>query len=118
LWDPDFSSWKLGGASTDQAVEQVRRAAIPLGFNPAESDEYGPLIDAIGDARIVLIGEASHGTHEFCRERARITQRLIAESGFFRSPRRQTGPMPIASIAISLIRRIHPGKETTMRQKR
>jgi len=36
----------------------------------------------IGDARFVLIGEASHGTHEFYRERAQITKRLIAEKGF------------------------------------
>ncbi|MEG9436483.1 erythromycin esterase family protein [Edaphobacter sp. HDX4] len=72
----------MGGTSTNHAIEQVRRAAIPLSFNQAESDEYDPLIKAIGDARIVLIGEASHGTHEFYRERARITRRLIAELGF------------------------------------
>jgi erythromycin esterase-like protein len=36
----------------------------------------------IGDARFVLLGEASHGTHEFYRERARITRRLIEEKGF------------------------------------
>jgi erythromycin esterase-like protein len=36
----------------------------------------------IGDARFVLLGEASHGTHEFYRERAQITKRLIKEKGF------------------------------------
>src|SRR5262249_894757 len=36
----------------------------------------------IGRARFVLLGEASHGTHEFYRERAQITKRLIAEKGF------------------------------------
>jgi erythromycin esterase-like protein len=36
----------------------------------------------VGDARFVLIGEASHGTHEFYSERARITRRLIVEKGF------------------------------------
>ena len=36
----------------------------------------------IGDARFVLIGEATHGTHEFYRERAQITKRLIREKGF------------------------------------
>src|SRR5262245_1330487 len=41
--------------------------------------DYDALIDAIGDARVVLIGEASHGTHEFYRERAIITERLIAK---------------------------------------
>jgi erythromycin esterase-like protein len=36
----------------------------------------------IGDARLVLLGEATHGTHEFYRERAQITKRLIKEKGF------------------------------------
>src|ERR671934_2635910 len=46
------------------------------------SRDYDRLLDAIADASIVLIGEASHGTHEFYRERAFITERLIAEKGF------------------------------------
>jgi erythromycin esterase-like protein len=44
--------------------------------------DYDPLLDLIGDAPFVLIGEASHGTHEFYRQRALITRRLIAEKGF------------------------------------
>lgn len=47
----------------------------------AEND-YDNLMRAIGDASIVLLGEASHGTHEFYAERARISQRLIREKGF------------------------------------
>lgn len=47
-----------------------------------EIDDYNALLEAIGDARFVLIGEASHGTHEFYRERAQITKRLIDEKGF------------------------------------
>jgi erythromycin esterase-like protein len=43
--------------------------------------DYDPLLARGGGARVVLIGEASHGTHEFYRERAAITKRLIAESG-------------------------------------
>jgi erythromycin esterase-like protein len=39
-------------------------------------------MDLIGDARFVLIGEASHGTHEFYQQRAEITKRLIQEKGF------------------------------------
>jgi erythromycin esterase-like protein len=39
-------------------------------------------MNLIGEARIVLIGEASHGTHEFYRERARITRELIDRKGF------------------------------------
>ena len=44
--------------------------------------DYDALLDLVGDARLVLLGEASHGTHEFYRERARITRRLIEERGF------------------------------------
>ena len=47
-----------------------------------ERGDYDGLLDLVGDRRFVLIGEASHGTHEFYRERARITRRLIDECGF------------------------------------
>jgi erythromycin esterase-like protein len=46
------------------------------------SSDYDPLIEQIGEASFVLLGEASHGTHEFYRERAQITKRLIREKGF------------------------------------
>ena len=62
-----------------ELVADVARCARPL--TGADSD-YGPLLDQIGDRRIVLIGEATHGTHDFYRERARITKRLIEEKGF------------------------------------
>lgn len=42
----------------------------------------GDLLGLIGDARFVLLGEATHGTHEFYAERAEITRRLIEERGF------------------------------------
>jgi erythromycin esterase-like protein len=57
----------------------IRSAAHPLNGG---ARDYDPLLSLIGDARLVLLGEASHGTHEFYRERARITQRLIEERGF------------------------------------
>lgn len=44
--------------------------------------DYDQLICKIGNARCVMLGEASHGTHEFYRERAHITRRLIEEKGF------------------------------------
>ncbi len=47
-----------------------------------ENADYDSLFDLIGERRFVLIGEASHGTHDFYRERARITRRLIDERGF------------------------------------
>jgi erythromycin esterase-like protein len=60
-------------------VSVVRDRARSLKGDPAQYDE---LLDGIGDARVVLLGEATHGTHEFYRERAFITRRLIAEKGF------------------------------------
>ncbi len=67
---------------TDNLLIQdiVRRDAIRL--RSGEITDYDPLLNLIGDARFVLIGEASHGTHEFYRERAQITKRLITEKGF------------------------------------
>jgi erythromycin esterase-like protein len=47
-----------------------------------EREDYEALLDLVGDRRFVLVGEASHGTHDFYRERARITRRLIDERGF------------------------------------
>jgi erythromycin esterase-like protein len=44
--------------------------------------DHAPLLDLIGDAQFVLLGEASHGTHDFYHERAEITKRLIIEKGF------------------------------------
>jgi erythromycin esterase-like protein len=66
--------------NTSHALSEIARNAQPLSF--ADISEYDPLLAAIGDARLVLIGEASHGTHDFYRERARITRRLIEEKGF------------------------------------
>jgi len=59
--------------------EFVREIAQPLS---SHADDYDPLLQLIGDARIVLLGEATHGTDEFYSERATITKRLIAEKGF------------------------------------
>ena len=58
------------------------------------------LLERIGDARVVLLGEATHGTSEFYRMRARITQELIARARTSASsPSRPIGPTPRASIA-------------------
>src|SRR6266542_201700 len=59
--------------------ELVREVAQPL---TGSADDYGALLELIGEARLVLLGEASHGTHEFYFERAQITKRLIAEKNF------------------------------------
>src|SRR4051794_40311778 len=64
---------------TEQVLNTVRQAALPLTGTEAD---YDPLLDLIGDRHLVLLGEASHGTHEFYAARAAITRRLIAERGF------------------------------------
>jgi erythromycin esterase-like protein len=60
-------------------IEALRAAAYPLA---GTARDYDLLMDRIGEARFALLGEASHGTHEFYRERAEITKRLIAEKNF------------------------------------
>ena len=66
-------------ANDREAIDAVRLNALPLTGGAADHDA---LLALVGDAHFVLLGEASHGTHEFYRERALITQRLIVEKGF------------------------------------
>lgn len=66
--------------ATDTTIAHaVRQVAHPL---TGAASDYDPLLDLIGDARLVLIGEATHGTYEFYQQRADITKRLIQEKGF------------------------------------
>jgi erythromycin esterase-like protein len=60
--------------------ELVRRSAEPL--PEIDDDRFGAFFDRFADARVVLLGEASHGTSEFYRARAQISKRLIAHHGF------------------------------------
>ena len=69
----------MAGTKLVPLIDTIRAAAHPLTGAPHDFD---PLLKLIGDARFVLIGEATHGTHEFYRERAEITKRLIREKGF------------------------------------
>jgi erythromycin esterase-like protein len=66
-------------ATLPTPADAVAHAAIdaPGGVPPADVLE-----DLIGDARVVLIGESSHGTHEFYEARAEITKWLIEKKGF------------------------------------
>jgi erythromycin esterase-like protein len=64
---------------TQKLVDMLNEAAEPL----ADSEsQYTAILNKIGDARFVLLGEATHGTHEFYQARARITQQLITQKGF------------------------------------
>jgi erythromycin esterase-like protein len=71
-------------ASENDQAEQTLLANIRQAVSPLSgpADEYRSLLESVDDAKIVLIGEASHGTHEFYQARAQITEKLITEKGF------------------------------------
>lgn len=60
-------------------VRAIRSAVEPL--EPTEQ-ALDPVLDLVGDASLVLLGEGTHGTHEFYQIRQQITRRLIQEKGF------------------------------------
>jgi erythromycin esterase len=65
-------------SASPQMLAALRGQASPL----RSSADLDPLMERIGDARCVLLGEASHGTHEFYTWRAELSKRLIQEKGF------------------------------------
>jgi erythromycin esterase-like protein len=69
----------MATTSAADVYEAVRRAAHPL---RDAADDLDPILGLVGEARFVLVGEASHGTHEFYALRAELTKRLILEHGF------------------------------------
>ena len=62
----------------EEITSLLKRTSLPL----ENATDLDPLMNYIGDAKYVLLGEASHGTHEYYTWRAKITQRLIQEKGF------------------------------------
>lgn len=64
----------------DSVPRLIARAAEPL--PEIDDPSFGKFFDGFGDARVVLLGEASHGTSEFYRARAAISRRLIERHGF------------------------------------
>ncbi|WP_101297921.1 erythromycin esterase family protein [Halegenticoccus soli] len=64
--------------SLTAAVEEIRESARPL----RGGDDLDAIVDRLGDAECVLLGEATHGTSEFYRLRARLTARLVRDRGF------------------------------------
>ena len=65
--------------SDEDVTKTIRKNAVQLG---GTADVPDAVLALVGDANFVLIGEASHGTHEFYKYRAEITKRLIEEEGF------------------------------------
>src|SRR5437868_5608798 len=61
-----------------EVISSIRKLSYPL----KSKTDLQPLFDRIGDAQIVMLGEASHGTHEYYTWRAHITKQLIEEKGY------------------------------------
>ncbi|MDN3671103.1 erythromycin esterase family protein [Echinicola jeungdonensis] len=68
--------------STDEIEKHIISKIKAYSISSETPLSLDPLIEKIGDAQFVLLGEASHGTHEYYTWRAAITKRLITEKGF------------------------------------
>jgi protein-L-isoaspartate(D-aspartate) O-methyltransferase len=85
-WSPEEITAPFGGRPdrprpTDSGLAKAISDCCET-FDSIESVDLDPLLDRIGDARVVLLGEATHGTSEFYRMRERISQELITRKGF------------------------------------
>jgi len=69
-----------GASSEEKLVTRITDAAEP--FGSIDTVDLAALLERVGDARIVLLGEATHGTSEFYRMRERISRELIVKKGF------------------------------------
>jgi erythromycin esterase len=69
---------RINGNLTQALAEEIQGFSSPL----RTAADLDPLIERIGEARFVLLGEASHGTSEYYQWRARLSRRLIEEKGF------------------------------------
>jgi erythromycin esterase-like protein/predicted phosphoribosyltransferase len=84
-WYDDFSQ-----TSDEEVRALLQRSRQPPAAAPPDTireltgaaSDYDPVVERAAATRIALIGEASHGTHEFYRARAELTKRLIAEDGY------------------------------------
>jgi erythromycin esterase-like protein len=65
--------------ASERIFEVLQEAAHPM---TGAKGDYDPLIQLAGNSKYVLLGEASHGTHEFYKARADISKRFIREKGF------------------------------------
>ena len=71
----------LRAQGADEAAAIVRASCEPLP-SPDDAEEFGAFFDRFADAKVILLGEATHGTSQFYRARAAITRRLIEKHGF------------------------------------
>ena len=73
-----YNSDKIESLTDSGITNHIRAHSYKL----TGKDSIPPLLERIGDARIVMLGEASHGTHEYYTWRMHISQQLIREKGF------------------------------------
>jgi protein-L-isoaspartate(D-aspartate) O-methyltransferase len=76
-WEPER---RVARSQPHTIAHLLREVAQPL--PDLEEPDLGSLLERVGDARLVLIGEATHGTSEFYALRARITRELVRSRGF------------------------------------
>jgi protein-L-isoaspartate(D-aspartate) O-methyltransferase len=84
-WTPEDAQAQPSYRSTAETADRTLAAAIAAScerFDAIDSADLGPMLQRIDDARVVLLGEATHGTAEFYRMRARISRELIERKGF------------------------------------
>lgn len=71
---------RIRASQRERLAALVRTSCEPI--EDLERSSLAPLVARLAEARVVLIGEATHGTSEFHRLRARITRELVAHHGF------------------------------------
>ena len=74
--------WAREPRSPSKELVAALRDHAELLPKPESQADFGKFFDRYGDAQVVLLGEATHGTSEFYRARAAITRQLIEEHGF------------------------------------
>ena len=78
-----FSCHAIHNGRTTPAPTMTENSADTIRYYPLENeDDLEVLLNEIGNAKIVLLGESTHGTHEYYAWRAAITKKLIKEKGF------------------------------------
>jgi len=75
---PAVPAGNTAAAAPSGAAATIAAAARPIA---GSAEDYSDIMAAIGDATRILLGESTHGTHEYYRERGRISERLIRERG-------------------------------------
>jgi protein-L-isoaspartate(D-aspartate) O-methyltransferase len=77
---PVRAAWPVAHGTTKTLAQQISDHCEP--FSSVDTAKLARLLSRIGDARVVLLGEATHGTSEFYRMRDRITRELVTQKGF------------------------------------